>query len=512
MTTNRATRWLIVFAAALAVHTTHAQSPAAGRTAPDLWPTTAWTESSPEAQGVSSNDLADALEFARARQINIHSLTIVRNGVIILDACFYPFTRGMRHDVASVTKSVVSLLTGIAIGEGHLEGVEQPVGDVLRTTEARGPEPGKAQLRIGNLLAMQSGLNCGFTRGEPELTAMRKSHDWVAYALSLPMAAEPGRRFGYCSPNYHVMSAALSTTTKQSALEYARRRLFRPLGIQDVYWPADPMGVTYGWGDLQLRPRDMAKIGLLMLRRGQWGTRRIVSESWIDSSTSVHAAANENEDYGLGWWISRRLSTLFEANGRGGQRISVVPEKNIVVVMTGGGFEPGDVGAYLTKAVHAETALPEDAGGRARLAEALRSIATPPEPHVVVQPAMAKRVSRRVYTLEDNAIGIRSLAVEFSGSAQALLQLRLSDGTAFVQPLGLDGRYGMTIDQSGAASAGRGDWQPGGRLRIELNRLARINRFVFDIDFHGDDVAIVASEPTEFGTINLRGAARSKAR
>jgi hypothetical protein len=279
-----------------------------------------------------------------------------------------------------------------------------------------------------------------------------------------------------------------------------------------VYWPADPMGITHGWGDLQLRPRDMAKIGLLMLRRGQWGTRRIVSESWIGSSTSVHAVVNANEDYGLGWWISRTLSTLFEANGRGGQRISVVPGKNVVVVMTGGGFEPGDVGAYLTKALRADTALRDDTVGRARLAESLRSIATPPESHVVAQPALAKQVSRRVYTLEDNAIGIRSLAVEFSDSAQAILRLRLSDGTAFVQPLGLDGRYRMTLDQSGATSAGRADWLPGGRLRIELNRLARINRFVFDIDFSGDAVAIVASEPTEFGTINLRGAAPSTAR
>ena len=384
-----------MLAASLATPAARAQSTTDGRAASDRWPTPAWTESSPVAQGVSSNELADALEFARARQINIHSLTVVRNGVIILDAYFYPFTREMRHDVASVTKSVVSLLAGIAIGEGHFEGVQQPVVDVLPKTETRGLEHGKAQLRIGHLLAMQSGLSCGFTRGEPELSAMTKSKDWVAYALSLPVAAEPGERFGYCSPNFHVVSAALSTATKASALEYARSRLFRPLGIQDVYWPADPMGVTHGWGDLQLRPRDMARLGLLMLRRGQWGARRIVSQSWIDSSASVHAVVNENEDYGLGWWISRHLSTLFEANGRGGQRISIVPGKNIVVVMTGGGFEPGDVGGYITKAVRAETALPEDARGRARLADALRSIAAPPEPHAVVPSAMAKQVSHQ---------------------------------------------------------------------------------------------------------------------
>lgn len=502
-------RLLIVVAAVLTAPLLNAQTTPVDVTAPEKWPTIAWAQSSPEAQGMSSSDLADALEFARAHQLNIHSLTIVRNGVIVLDAYFYPFASEMRHDVASVTKSIVSLLVGVAMEEGHLKSLDQPVVAVLPRTETRGLEPGKARVRVSDLLAMQSGLSCGFSPGEPELGAMTKSKDWLAYALSLPMAAEPGARFGYCSPNFHVLSAALSTVTKVNALEYARRRLFRSLGIQDVYWPADSMGVTHGWGDLQLRPRDMAKIGLLMLRTGQWDGRRIISKSWIDNSVIVHARVNENEDYGLGWWLSRRVATLFEANGRGGQRISVVPDKNVVIVMTGGGFEPGDLGGYFLKALRADTPLPEDSNGRARLAEVLRSISTPPVPRATVQSARARQVSRRVYTLQQNPMGIRSFAVEFSDSAEAVLRLGLTDGTELVQRLGLDGVYRVAADKSGASSAGRGDWLPDGRFRAEFNRLARINRFLFDIDFRGEDVAVVASEPTEFGTVNLRGTVRA---
>ena len=272
------------------------------------------------------------------------------------------------------------------------------------------------------------------------------------------------------------------------------------------------MGITHGWGDLQLRPRDMAKIGLLMLRDGQWENQRIVPKAWIDSSLTVHARVNEKEDYGLGWWLSRRVPTLFEANGRGGQRISVLPAKHAVIVTTGGGFEPGDIGGYLLTALRSDAALPEDPTGQARLAEALRSIGTPPNRHAVARSAVATRVSRRVYTLKENLIGIRSLAFEFSDTARAVLRLLLSNGTAFVQPLGLDGLYRVAADESGASSAGRGEWLPDGRFRVELNTLARINRYVLDIEFRGADVGIVASEPTELGTVTLRGTSRSPAR
>jgi CubicO group peptidase (beta-lactamase class C family) len=497
---------LVALAGSLAVAAEPAQSTGA---APALrqWPTKAWIESSPEAQGVSSSDLADALDFARTSDINIHSLTVVRNGVIVLDAYFYPFVPAMRHDLASATKSVVSMLVGSATSDGYLGGLQQPVVSALPPTSTRRVDARVARIQIGDLLSMQSGLACGFKPGELELREMRSSSDWVANVLHLAPVAQPGTRFGYCSPNFHLLSAAIATTSRLTTLDYARAVLFAPLGIDDVYWPADPMGLNHGWGDLQLRPRDMAKLGLLMLQSGRWEDKQVLPKTWIENSVAVRARVNDNEDYGLGWWLSRRVPSLFEANGRGGQRISIVPNKNVVVVMTGGGFEPGDLGGYLLKALRADTPLPDDSNGRGRLAEALRSISTPPVPRAVAQSSVTKQVSGRIYTLQQNPIGVRSFAVEFSDSAEAVLRLGLSDGTELVQRLGLDGLYRVAPDKSGALSAGRGDWLPDGRFRAEFNRLARINRFLFVIDFRGDDVTIVASEPTEFGTVNLRGRA-----
>ena len=334
---------------------------------------------------------------------------------------------------------------------------------------------------------------------------MRSAPDWVAHVLRLPIVAEPGTRFGYCSPNFHLLSAAIASTTELTTLDYARVRLFDPLGINDVYWPADSMGFNHGWGDLQLRPRDMAKLGLLMLRGGRWADRQLLPTAWIESSVTTRAAVSENEDYGLGWWLSRRVPTLFEANGRGGQRISIVPEKNLVVVMTGGGFEPGNVGGFVLAAVRSDVALPEDRVGQMRLTDALGLIAASPAPRAVTESATAKRVSGRVYRLEENALGIHSFTVEFSDSIVGQLRLRLTSGEELVQPLGLDGRYRLTSLHGGAASAGRAEWLSDGRFRIELNRLSLINRYFFEVEFRDRDLHIVASEPTELGTANLRG-------
>ena len=480
-----------------------AQSTGADPSVP--WPTTTWPVSSPEAQGMSSGDLADALEFARQNEVNIHSLTIVRNGFIVLDAYFYPFPSTARHDLASATKSVVSVLVGLATADGHLGGVDQAVISALPADLVRGLDGEAAEMRVGDLLSMQSGFDCGFGRGEPELAAMRSSVNWTEYALRLPVIARPGTRYGYCSPNFHLLSAAITSATGKSALDFAEERLFDPLGIDDVYWPSDVAGVNHGWGDMQLHPRDMAKLGLLMLRQGRWQDRRLVPESWIESSISARVSVNDNEEYGLGWWLSRGDPFLFEANGRGGQRITIVPELDLVVVMTGGGFEPGDIGQFILRAMRSDSSLPEDPAGQRRLADALERIAQAPPQMIVQDTATADRISGRTYELEENGLGIDRFSIDFSAPETAQLRLRLDNGEELLQPLGLDGRYRLTDIQDGAASAGRGEWQDDGRFRIEFNRLSLINRYIFDIRFGDTDIEIEAFEPTELGRAVLQG-------
>ena len=480
--------------------------------APAQWPTVAWPTSSPEAQGMDSGDLADGLQFALVRNLNVHSVTVVRNGVIVLDAYFHPFVPETRHDVASVTKSVVSMLVGLAADQGSLRGPEQPFAATLPASAAANAEGAVATIRLGDLLSMRSGFDCGFRRGEQELAAMRGTSNWAAFALRLPMVAEPGKRFGYCSPNYHLLSAAISSGTGQPALEFARQHLFKPLGIADVSWPADPNGITHGWGDLQLRPRDMAKLGLLMLHDGRWADQQVLSKAWVHRSIRDSFKANDSNDYGLGWWMPHRLPGLFEATGRGGQRISVWPEKNTVVVTTGGGFEPFDIGQFILKSVRSKAPLPADRANQKRLADALRQIAAAPVRRAAAKPTAPGRLSGRVYDLEKNALRVRSLAVEFAGRGENTLNLELENGEKLVQPLGTDGRFRLATMNDGTVSAGRAEWYTDGRLRIELNQLGRINRYVIDARFRNPELELVISEPTELGTVRVRGVARESSR
>jgi len=167
VTPQRRTAGLVALTvAATCVATSALAQEGAGPTTPQ-WPTTAWPVSSPETQGMSSEDLADALEFAKANDVNVHSITVVRNGFVVLDAYFYPFVPNTRHDIASATKSVVSILVGLATAQGSLRAPEQTLLSALLPGNRKGASEGAANITLGDLLSMRSGFDCGFKRGEP---------------------------------------------------------------------------------------------------------------------------------------------------------------------------------------------------------------------------------------------------------------------------------------------------------------------------------------------------------
>jgi CubicO group peptidase (beta-lactamase class C family) len=200
--------------------------------------------------------------------VTIYGLLIVRNGRVVLDASFFPYRATDRHDLASVTKSVTATLIGIAIRKRQLASVHQPVLSLFSPRSAANADARKEQLTIENFLTMSSGISCEWMPDETTLEEMQHSTDWIQFVLDRPMAAQPGRVFAYCSPGMHLLSGVISRVTGSSALEFARRELFRPLGIRDAEWPADSHGISHGWGDLHLHPRDMAKLGLLWLNGG----------------------------------------------------------------------------------------------------------------------------------------------------------------------------------------------------------------------------------------------------
>jgi len=330
------------------------------------WPTSGWQTSTPEAQGIDATVLADALEQIRARHIPVNSLLIERHGKIVLDSYFYPFADNRTHNVYSVTKSVTSMLVGIAMADHHLADLNAPVYSLLPVQTS--DDPRKAHLTLAHLLSMTSGLDCRPQGGASLLQQMLKSQHLAAYMLNRPSDAEPGTVFDYCGGNSEVVSAVLTESTGASALDLARQELFSPLGIANVSWPTDRDGVSHGWGDLELQPRDMAKLGYLWLHNGRWEDRQVIPSDYLAQALTRHISVQPGVDYGYGMWLYPGHTPIdFEANGTGGQRITVIPSLDMVEVTTGNGLDANDIAQLIATAAKSDQSLPPNSPADARL-------------------------------------------------------------------------------------------------------------------------------------------------
>ncbi|HFF3758893.1 serine hydrolase domain-containing protein [Stenotrophomonas forensis] len=444
---------------------------------------------------MDSEVLANAFDYVREHQTPIHSLTIIRNGYVVVDAYFWPFQRGQYHDVASVTKSVTTTLAGIAIGK-HVLKLHQPLTSVFAAQDIANLDERKKRLTVEHLMTMTSGLDCDASQGEITLSRMRQSSDWGRFMLDLPMRDEPGSRFEYCSGGMHLLSAAITKATGQSAFDFARRELFGPLGINHAAWPMDNHGVSYGWGDLHLEPLDMAKLGYLWLNDGRWEDRQLVPTAWMRAAVRPQARPEGgDEKYGYGLWLQPdRKPSLFEANGRGGQRISVSPEKNIVVVFTGGEFEPGDIGTFILAALKSDRPLPENPAAAAALSAAVNDAARP-LPSLSLMPPLAKTVSGKRYALAENPLGLNALTLTFSGAEAAQLQFELKSRNEPSRPIGLDGTPRVSPDGNfGLPVAVSGRWESNSTFVFDYNEIGNINAYRFRLTFSGDDVDVGVSE------------------
>jgi CubicO group peptidase (beta-lactamase class C family) len=318
---------------------------------PTYWPTQGWQTSTSEEQGFDSGKVAEGLQAMRDKGINIHSLTVIRNDQMILDAYFYPYDGGTYHEIASVTKSVMTTLIGIAADQGKLNLDDKLVSFFPdHTIENRGFW--KNQITVRQLAGMTSGLDCVSANDEQTLAEMGAAPDWVQFTLDLKVKHIPGTYFEYCSLGMHVLSAILQKATNMTTSEFARVHLFEPLGITDFLWEADPQGYNDGWAGLYLHPRDLAKIGFLMLHQGQWDGKQIVSSGWVEQATQLQKKTGQGDNYGYGWWVPPPTQFVeFAAEGRGGQYIRVLPQLNMVIVTTGGGFEWNDITPLLAPAM-----------------------------------------------------------------------------------------------------------------------------------------------------------------
>lgn len=340
---------------------------------PDYWPTKGWRSASPESQGMDSNLLQNMLDKIWKEDLDIDSVLVVRNGYVVLDAYNYAGDSDRKHNIYSCTKSVMSALIGIAIDKGYIKDLNQPVLDFFPKHVAKNLGADKKAMTLENILTMTTGLQCrdSYLYNWGGLQQLRWSEDWVQFMIDLPMVEVPGTHFEYCNGASFLLSAILQEQTGMSALKFAKKHLFGPLGISDVTWPSNPQGITIGYGELSMGPQDMAKIGHLYLNDGFWDGRQIISSQWVKASTRKHIAATLLPGYGYQWWIVR--PGVYTAVGYYGQFIMVVPEKNMVAVFTSrlgreDFYTPlGLLASYIIPATKSPTPLPENPDGEKAL-------------------------------------------------------------------------------------------------------------------------------------------------
>jgi CubicO group peptidase (beta-lactamase class C family) len=432
-----------------------------------VWPTRQWQTSSPEEQGMDSSDLAKLVAFGTSRSLD--SLLIARHGRIVLDAYYAPYSADIPHVINSATKAVIGTLAAMAAKDGLLTSTDQPMLDFFVDRSFANPDDRKKAITVQHLLDMTSGIDWREPMDGRPVTffEMERSLDWVKFILDRPMANAPGEIFNYNSGNPHLLSAILSKLTGMSASDYAKARLFGPLGINDWNWRRDPQGVSTGGNGLSLKPRDMAKIGYLYLRRGEWEGKTLVPPAWIEKAS--HATIDMNMKSGpdlrysnFFWALPNK--NVYMAVGYHNQVIMVLPALDIVVVTTARDFYSlGTMADYVSSAVKSETALPPSPDGASLLANAIGEVSTEKPTEVGATPETAAAISGRTYTFPRNALGVKSLSLtligpqprvdfEFYGRDAAAPPIKVGS------PIGLDGLYRRGDPIPLGVTAMKGSW------------------------------------------------------
>jgi CubicO group peptidase (beta-lactamase class C family) len=464
------------------------------------WPTASWGLSTPEEQGMSSGALADLIDTVGTRMQD--SLLIERHGRIVAEAYYAPYRPGIPHDLRSVTKSVIGTLTAIEIKGGLLDSTNHPVLDLFKDKQIENIDANKEAMTVQDLLNMTSGIRWQEDHYTPDETIMRMYHapDRTAFVLDQPMSDPPGSKFYYDSGNPYVLSAIITRATGMNAWDYAKQKLFAPLGIATARWTKpDAQGVTDGEAGLWLDPRDMLKIGYLYLHEGMWDGQQIIPASWVAYAEAGKVPAKFGLHYANLWWSKPEKGALM-ALGRHSQWILVLPKYDIVAAMTG--YMPDD--QYypavrliddIVAAVRSDHALPPDPIGQSALAASIAAAANEQPLPVGGTPVLQETVSGRTYKLDENTFHITTIKLRLTGK-DPMWVLATNNGKPgamtqyFPGPLGLDGRFRLAAPQWFGIAAARGRWVSDSSLEVERLILGYGATQRWTLTFDGNDVAV----------------------
>ena len=363
------------------------------------WPTRDWSQVSPAAAGLDVESLSrfDA-EIAAGKYGHVDSMLVIRRGRIAFERTYrhdydriyadharrksglnandptgpynyfnpwwHPYyRRGELHTLQSVTKTITSVVIGIAVTRREFPDLDTPVLKFFDATKVDNVDDRKRRLTLRHLLTMTTGMEWreDLPYDDPNNTTavMEASFDWIQMAIAAPMREEPGTTFRYNSGATQILSHVFTAATGQDIEEYAQQHLFAPLGITQFYWKRSPTGLVDTEGGLYLRPRDLAKIWYLFLRDGVWEGRPLVSKSWVrDSVTPAITANARGVKYGYKWWLypyGKDGKLAWAGSGFGGQSPIAIPEHDLIIVFNAWNILPG--GPALTPRVSIDRVL-----------------------------------------------------------------------------------------------------------------------------------------------------------
>ena len=298
------------------------------------------------AQGVQSGEFA-----------NLHAVFVARAGKVEAECYFegqderwgtplgrVAFNASTLHDVRSVSKSIVGLLYGIALAQGMVPGLDTPVVDAFPAYPELAGDARRREIRISNVLTMTMGLewNEDLPYSDPRNSeiAMERSKDRYRYVLERPIVGAPGERWRYSGGATALLGHLIAKGSGMPLLEFAREKLFAPMGIDNVEWTAGTNGEAAAASGLRMRAPDLARIGQLLLQRGEWNGRALVPKDWIAQSLTPRAEAFEGVQYGYHWYLLRSQdgSPACMAIGLGGQRLVAIPALDLVYVIFMGNY------------------------------------------------------------------------------------------------------------------------------------------------------------------------------
>ena len=264
---------------------------------------------------------------------NIRSFILMRDGIILKEKYYESYTPDSIDHLRSATKSVMANLIGIAIEKGLIASVEDPISNYIQVPDD------KKEVRIKHLLGMTSGFKWDEGPGYNDNNRMVKSGNPFKFLMNLPFQAEPGSQWNYSTGDIHLLSVILTEAAGMSTQDFAKEYLFEPIGITNWEWQKFGDGYFSGGSRLQLKPRDMLKIGALMANQGEYRGIRIHSMQTQNLLTDVHTVFEDTvgakAGYGYGWWTaSIDDDRIFMASGYGGQSIIVAPKVGMVLVTT----------------------------------------------------------------------------------------------------------------------------------------------------------------------------------